>query len=93
MVLKFEWDEKKNTQNKKKHGVSFETVKLIFYDPKRYEMYDKKHSFFEKRWITVGLAGLTVYRVAYTERSDRIRIISARKADKNDKKEYFYGYC
>ena len=92
MVLKFEWDEKKNMLNKKKHGIFFETAKRVFYDPKRYEMFDKKHSLFEKRWITIGLAGLTVLRVTYTERNDRIRIITARKADKNDKKEYFYGY-
>jgi uncharacterized DUF497 family protein len=45
MELKFEWDEEKNAKNKKKHGVSFETAKRIFFDPKRFEALDKKHSF------------------------------------------------
>ena len=92
MVLRFEWDEKKNAKNIRKHGVSFEEATTVFSDPKRHEQYDWKHSLFEKRWITVGLAGIKVLYVIFTERKNKIRIITARKADKNDMEVYFYGY-
>jgi len=104
MELKFEWDEKKNIVNIKKHGVSFEEAEKVFFDPKYYEMYDEIHSLFEKRWIIIGLAGLKVLKVVFTEvpaiktadntkkRNVIIRIISARKADKHDMEVYYYGY-
>jgi hypothetical protein len=92
MKIEFEWDERKNAVNIKKHGVSFEEAALVFNDPCRYERYDKIHSFLEKRWIIVGFAGWKVLRVIITERYNTIRIITARKADKNDEKRYFYGY-
>jgi uncharacterized DUF497 family protein len=93
MELKFEWDEEKNAKNQKKHGVSFETAKRIFFDPKHFEALDKKHSFFEERWEAVGLSDLTLLRVIFTEREHSVRIISAQKASKKDEEEYFYGYC
>ena len=92
MVLKFEWDEKKNAANIKKHRISFEEAAMVFSDPLRYETYDKIHSLIEKRWRTVGLAGLKMIRIIFTERKDKIRIITAKKADKNDEEEYYYGY-
>jgi hypothetical protein len=92
MELKFEWDKNKNAANKIKHGVSFETAKIVFFDPMRIEMFDKKNSVFEKRWIAVGLAGVTVLKASFTERDGQIRIISARKADKKEEEKYFYGY-
>ncbi|MDR2543159.1 MAG: BrnT family toxin [Treponema sp.] len=92
MKLQFEWDENKNTINKRKHGVSFEEAVMVFSDPERYEMFDGIHSIFEKRWKTIGLAGWNVLIVSFTESIDTIRIISARKADKNFIEEYFYGY-
>jgi len=92
MKLKFEWDEKKNIINQKKHGISFEEAVAVFNDPMRYEMYDGIHSLIEKRWIIIGLAGLKMLKVIFTERNDIIRIISARKADKNDEKEYLWAW-
>ena len=92
MVLRFEWDEKKNAKNKKKHGVSFEEAAMVFSDPRRYEQYDAVHSLFERRWITIGLTGIKALFVSFTERNNKIRIISARNADKDEIKEYFYGY-
>ena len=92
MEIKLEWEERKNQINKKKHGISFEIAALIFSDPMRYEMYDKSHSIIEKRWIAIGLSGLKLLKVSFTERDGKIRIISARKADKQDMEEYFYGY-
>ena len=92
MEIKFEWDERKNAINKKKHGLSFEEAALVFSDPRRYEMYDGLHSLIEKRWLAIGLANCKMVEVYFTERKDIIRIISARKADKNKMEEYFYGY-
>jgi uncharacterized DUF497 family protein len=91
MDLKFKWDDEKNSVNQVKHGVSFEDAAMVFRDPKRIEMYDWEHSFLEERWLTVGLFRLTVLVVSFTERGGSVRIISARKADKDEEKEYFYG--
>jgi len=92
MRVEFEWDEKKNSRNKRKHGVSFETASKVFLDPKQFEAYDWKHSLLEDRWTTVGLSGVTILSVTFTKRNGSIRIISARKADKDEEEEYFYGY-
>ena len=92
MELRFEWDEKKDLINIKKHGVAFDEAEKVFFDPERYETYDEIHSLFEKRWIILGLAGLKILKVVFTERNGIIRIISARKADKYDEEVYFYGY-
>ena len=92
MELRFEWDEKKNIVNQKKHGISFEEATMVFFDPMSYETYDGIHSLIERRWIRVGLAGCKILKVVFTERNGRIRLISARKADNTDKEEYYYGY-
>jgi len=92
MELKFEWDENKAAKNIKKHGVSFENARKVFYDPMRYEIFDYAHSFFENRWLTIGLAETTLLEVVFTERADCFRIISAQKADKEEEEEYFNGY-
>ena len=93
MILKFEWDDEKNSINKIKHGISFENAKMVFFDPMAIEIYDIEHSLFEGRWMAVGLTGLDVLTVSFTERNNSIRIISARKADRDEEEEYFYGYC
>jgi len=92
MVLDFQWDEKKNSKNKSKHGVSFESAAKVFADPKLFEKYDFQHSLFEDRWTIVGLSGLTVLAVTFTKRNGSIRIITARKADIDEEEEYFNGY-
>ena len=91
MKLEFEWDERKNAKNIKKHNVSFEEAAAVFSDPQRYEVFDSIHSLMEKRWIVIGLAGSKMYHVIFTERKNRIRIISARKANKKNMEVYFYG--
>ena len=91
MKLEFEWDEKKNAINIRKHNISFEEAATVFSDPNRYEIYDGIHSLAEKRWIVIGLAGFNMLKVSFTERKSRIRVISARKADKDDIKEYLNG--
>jgi uncharacterized DUF497 family protein len=90
----FEWDPKKAKTNRKKHKVSFEHASTIFKDPKAISIYDKEHSHKEDRWITMGLASdgsLLVVHHIYKQIDDAtviIRIISSRKATKNEKKQY-----
>ena len=91
-TLNFTWDERKNDINKMKHGISFRRALLAFSDPMRYERFDLEHSETEDRWKLIGLAGLNLLVVIFTETDDEIRIISARKADDNETKEYFNGY-
>jgi Uncharacterized protein conserved in bacteria len=93
MDIDFEWDEEKNAKNIRKHKVSFERAKKVFFDPRRFETFDIKHSIFEERLMTVGFSGLKLLTVIFTERDNFIRIISARKAEKDEEEEYFYGYC
>ena len=92
MDIDFEWDEEKNAKNIRKHKVSFERAKKVFFDPRRFETFDIKHSIFEERLMTVGFSGLKLLTVIFTERDNIIRIISARKADKYEEEDYFYGY-
>ena len=93
MVLEFEWDEEKNIINQMKHGISFDRAKKVFFDSLRTVLYDCEHSLYEDRWKTIGLMGLTMLMVIYTEREGVIRIISARKAYKKEEEAYYNGYC
>lgn len=90
----FEWDSIKAQRNLKQHGVSFEHAATVFDDPDALSEFDDEHSQDEDRWITLGLdrTGMLVvvchtYR-AETEANARIRLISARKATRNEIKQY-----
>lgn len=87
----FEWDEEKNKTNLKKHGIDFETAAFVFCDNDRLEYYDEEHSTLEDRFITIGEIKevLIVLVVVYTERKEAIRIISARKANNRERREYY----
>lgn len=89
----FEWDNAKNEYNKKKHdGIGFEFVVRVFLDEKRIEKYDYKHSTAtEDRWNVIGLVDDVLF-VVYTERNDKMRIISARKATQEECNEYYDNY-
>ena len=91
--MQFEWDDEKDRKNIVKHGISFRTAILVFSDPDRIEKYDDTHSLDEDRYLTIGEIGGTfmVVTVVYTERPEGIRIISARRATRVEKEEY-YGY-
>ena len=84
----FEWDDDKATANEQKHGVNFETAARVFLDPNRLEDFDLEHGGDEDRWITIGLVEAWLLMVVYTERRETVRLISARKATKNEKKAY-----
>jgi uncharacterized DUF497 family protein len=90
--LQFEWDEAKNAINILKHGVSFEEAKMAFFDPLGADLFDHAHSENEDRWKVFGLCGCTLLMVSYTEKQGWIRLISARKATKQEEEAYFYGY-
>lgn len=87
--MRFEWDEEKDKINKKKHGISFDIAKHVFFDPNRIEYYDEAHSYDEDRWITIGKAGKILF-VVYTERDygNTIRLISARLATSEERRDY-----
>lgn len=82
----FEWDENKEKINISKHGLDFSTAALVFRDQNRLEWFDELHSDYEDRYITIGeINGIAVVlMVVYTERGDAIRLISARKATKQE---------
>lgn len=89
--ISFEWDEKKNLINKDKHGISFEEAKSVFYDEKAIEFYDDPHSEIEDRFLLLGRSQyFRILLVCHCVRNkeSKIRIISARKATKNEQKYY-----
>ena len=86
--MQFEWDEQKNALNKAKHGISFETAALVFYDENYIEMYDFEHSLEEDRYIAIGRVGEVLF-VVFTERKENIRLISARLATETEKELYY----
>lgn len=87
--MDFEWDADKAARNLRKHGVSFEDAELVFYDSRRVEAYDGREDYGEDRWATIGFAYSAVLYVVYTvRRKDTIRLISVRKANANERKQY-----
>ena len=89
--MKFEWDEKKNLDNIKKHKISFIQAVHVFSDPLRKEYYDERHSSFgEDRIVAIGIARNRLLFVNFTEPDlEVIHIISARKAKKNERRAYY----
>lgn len=90
--MTFEWDEKKNTKNKRKHNISFELAMHVFDDPEVLEIYDFEHSVAEDRYIALGMVNDILY-VVYTERKENIRLISARLATETERRLYYDNNC
>ena len=84
----FEWDDQKYDINKKKHDVSFELAAEVFFDENRIDDYDELHSDDEDRNKIIGLVE-KVLVVIYTERGEKIRLISARLANKKERDKYY----
>jgi hypothetical protein len=89
MALRFEWDDSKAASNLRAHGVSFREATTVFADPLSITISDPDHSTAETRFIDLGLS----YRgrllvVSYVERGNRIRLISARLAARNERRQY-----
>jgi hypothetical protein len=86
--VEFEWDDEKARKNKQKHGISFETARMVFCDPYRIEFFDDKNSTInEQRYDVIGKVDDMLF-VVYTERADKIRIISARLATSVERRVY-----
>ena len=81
----FEWDEHKNSLNRAKHGLDFEDAVEIFYGPTLLRSSDRKS---EERWIAIGYLQDRLIAVIFTQRGDVLRIISARRARKNEERAY-----
>lgn len=88
--MKFEWDIKKEKDNIRKHGVSFEEAKTIFFDENAQLIDDPDHSIDEARFILMGISSkFRILTVCHCYKEDEvIRIISARKATKSEKSFY-----
>lgn len=93
--LLFQWDENKNAINKNKHGLSFEEAKEVFYDENAVLFDDPDHSVGEERFLIIGMTvsqKILLVSHCYRDNDNVIRIISARKATKNEKKTYLKGW-
>ena len=90
----FEWDPAKARQNLREHRVSFERAATVFVDPEALSEVDDEHGQREERWVTLGLDRTGVLLVvshtfrAETDSNARIRLISARKANKSEARQY-----
>lgn len=86
--MEFEWDKEKAVANFKKHGVSFEEAELAFEDENAVEIYDELNSEEEIRFQIIALSSVRLLFVLFTVREEKIRIISARKANAKQAKIY-----
>lgn len=86
--MKYEWDEQKRQINIKKHGIDFLDVEQVF-DGDTVIIADERFDYGENRFILIGILKPTVIVLVYAERGENIRIISARKATKNEQIYYF----
>ena len=90
--LQFEWDRRKDRANVRKHGVSFEEARTAFYDENAIQFFDPDHSEDEDRFILLGVSfklRVLVVCHCYRESETVVRIISARKADKAEERDYW----
>ncbi|MBI2439989.1 MAG: BrnT family toxin [Lentisphaerae bacterium] len=93
-ALRFEWDEEENRKNQRQHSVSFAEAQTVFFDEHAVEFYDDEHSEWEDRFLLLGISTkLRVLLVCHCRRESGsiIRIISARKATKNERRLYLKG--
>lgn len=86
--MDFDWDDAKAKANWNAHGVSFESARTVFRDPFAIERLDDRQDHGKERFIGTA-EGQVILFVAYTERQDRIRIISARRATQREQDDYF----
>ncbi len=87
----FEWDKRKSSENKRKHGVTFEEAKSAFLDENARVIPDPEHSVDEDRFVLLGLGiqlRVLVVVHCYRQEANVIRIISARKADRSERRQY-----
>ena len=89
MALEFEWDRQKAAANLAKHKVSFEDAAAVFGDPLGRIVADPRHSAEEERLVLLGLSqGVGLLAVMYVQRGEAIRIVSARRATRRERRNY-----
>jgi len=91
--MEFEWDENKNQKNIIKHKIDFADAIHVFIDNNRIEKLDVRRNYNEDRWQTLGITEFGILVIIYTERNkgNTIRIMSARKANKKERRYYNKG--
>lgn len=92
--LRFEWDARKEKANIKKHGISFEEARTVFFDENAIQFFDPDHSANEARFILLGLSlkpRLLIVCHCFRESETVVRLFSARKADKDEQRAYWRG--
>jgi uncharacterized DUF497 family protein len=90
--MKFEWNAAKAARNLAKHGVAFSEAATVFGDPLALTFYDPDHAGTEDRFVTFGQSAQgRLLVVAHTDREDRFRIISARRATRGERRIYEEG--
>jgi uncharacterized DUF497 family protein len=90
--MKFEWNPDKAISNFEKHGISFQEAATVFNDPLSVTFPDPDHSIGENRYVIIGLSQFEqLLVVAHTDREEKIRIISARKATRQEQRFYEEG--
>jgi len=92
MPLRFEWDPEKAASNLAKHDVSFEEANTVFGDPLGKIVQDPRHSLGEQRFVLLGRSERQRFlTIMFTDRGEAIRLISARKATRRERREYEEG--
>lgn len=92
MTQRFEWDDVKAAANLRKHAVLFEEAASVFFDPLAYTFNDPDHSVGERRFVTFGVShNERLLAVVHSDRGQSIRIISARRATRNEREIYEQG--
>ena len=86
--LIIEWDDNKSSLNWKKHKIYFEDAARVFLDDNRIDEFDEEHSDFEERRKVIGMVENILF-VVYTERGEKLRLISARNATRKEKEDYY----
>ena len=89
--MRIEWDEQKRKSNMKKHGFDFVDAVKVF-EGATFTMRDDRFDYSENRFLTLGMLEGIIIVIAHLEEDDLIRIISMRKATKNEQKIYFKGF-
>ena len=93
--ITFDWDSRKASLNEKKHCISFDEAKTVFFDEHAKVIHDPDHSDIEERYIILGMSSVTRVLVichCYREDDQVIRIISARKASRTETRQYKGNY-
>jgi uncharacterized protein len=92
MPIKFDWDPRKARRNLRKHGIDFDEASTVFADTLSITIPGPDHSEDEERWVTMGLSNRQrLLVVVHTEEAETVRIISARTADRLERRKYEEG--